>query len=421
MNRCEDVYNFLVHEVTHDKHLHNTRVDKEGNNLLHLAGELAPTDKLNMVKGAALQMQRELQWFQTGKAIYETSPRFIIFSVSDAISLFTSTTSLLMFQSILTSRYAEEDFLYKLPLRLILGLVMLLMSVATMMIAFNATLYILFGQEKSWILIPAAAITCLPIASFMRMQLPLLFDLISSTYGNGIFANLESCLTSATPSGLKSLREKELAILRGEGVSDKPREKKDRIYDYEVYNDLGDLDRDPNLARPVLGNKDYPHPRHCKTSRPPTKSVLKAAIPSPETTMIDKNLGFPYFTAIDSLFNEGVNLPPIKSDRFLKKVSSLTSATPSGLKSLREKELAILLGEGVSDKPREKKDRIYDYDVYNDLGDPDKDPDLARLVLGNKDYLHPRRYKTSRPPTKLDPLPESRSSDVYVPRDEAFS
>ncbi|KAI3827109.1 hypothetical protein L1987_01173 [Smallanthus sonchifolius] len=211
----------------------------------------------------------------------------------------------------------------------------------------------------------------------------------------------ESCLTSATPSGLKSLREKELAILRGEGVSDKPREKKDRIYDYEVYNDLDDLDGDPNLARPVLGNKDYPHPRHYKTSRPPTKSVLKAAIPSPETTMIDKNLGFPYFTAIDSLFNEGVNLSPIKSDGFLKKVSSLTSATPSGLKSLREKELAILLGEGVSDKPREKKDRIYDYDVYNDLGDPDKDPDLARLVLGNKDYLHPRRYKTSRPPTKL--------------------
>ncbi|KAI3827107.1 hypothetical protein L1987_01171 [Smallanthus sonchifolius] len=164
--------------VTHDKHLHNTRVDKEGNNLLHLAGELAPTDKLNMVKGAALQMQRELQWFQS---------RCIIFSVSDAISLFTSTTSLLMFLSILTSRYAEEDFLNKLPLRLILGLVMLLMSVATMMIAFNATLYILFGQEKSWILIPTAAITCLPVASFMRMQLPLLFDLISSTYGNGIF------------------------------------------------------------------------------------------------------------------------------------------------------------------------------------------------------------------------------------------
>ncbi|KAI3822934.1 hypothetical protein L1987_10535 [Smallanthus sonchifolius] len=45
--------------------------------------------------------------------------------------------------------------------------------------------------------------------------------------------NSVSCLPSAAPSGLKSLREKELAILRGEGVSDKPREKKDRIYDYD--------------------------------------------------------------------------------------------------------------------------------------------------------------------------------------------
>ncbi|KAI3823229.1 hypothetical protein L1987_04662 [Smallanthus sonchifolius] len=145
----------------------------------------------------------------------------------------------------------------------------------------------------------------------------------------------------------------------GEGVSDKPREKKDRIYDYDVYNDLGDPDKDPDLALPVLDNKDYPHPRRCKTSQPPTKSdplsesrsidvymprdevfsevknltfnvktvysVLKAVIPSLETMMIDKNLGFPYFIAIDSLFNEGVNLPRIESDGFLKKKLSMDS------------------------------------------------------------------------------------------------
>ncbi|KAI3683778.1 hypothetical protein L1987_84293 [Smallanthus sonchifolius] len=85
------------------------------------------------------------------------------------------------------ARYAEEDFLYKLPKRLILGLVMLFMSVTTMMIAFSATLYIMFGQEKSWIMIPIATLTCLPIASFVTLQLPLLVDLISSTYGPGIF------------------------------------------------------------------------------------------------------------------------------------------------------------------------------------------------------------------------------------------
>ncbi|KAA8544476.1 hypothetical protein F0562_022484 [Nyssa sinensis] len=38
--------------------------DTAGNNILHLAGRLAPLHKLNIVSGAALQMQRELQWFK---------------------------------------------------------------------------------------------------------------------------------------------------------------------------------------------------------------------------------------------------------------------------------------------------------------------------------------------------------------------
>lgn len=260
INRCEKVYNFLVHhEVVIDKHLHKVRIDKDGNNLLHLAGQLAPIGKLNLVSGAALQMQRELQWFEevkkfvlhrhnrnknknqetpimvfrrehknlrkegeewmkktadsytitaaliitivfaaaitvpggnddnTGKAFFANKSSFIIFAVSDTISLFASTTSLLLFLSILTARYREEDFLSRLPKRLILGLAMLFLSVTSMMVAFSATLYIMFGQEKKWILIPIAALTCLPIASFVTLQLPLLVDLISSTYGHGIF------------------------------------------------------------------------------------------------------------------------------------------------------------------------------------------------------------------------------------------
>ena len=123
----------------------------------------------------------------TGKPIYETKASLIIFAISDAISLFTATTSLLLFLSILTARYADEDFLYKLPKRLIYGLVMLFVSVTSMMIAFSAALYIMFGQGKAWILIPIAALACLPIASFVTLQFPLLFELISSTYGHGIF------------------------------------------------------------------------------------------------------------------------------------------------------------------------------------------------------------------------------------------
>lgn len=40
------------------------------------------------------------------------------------------------------------------------------------------------------------------------------------------------------------------------------------------------------------------------------RSVLKAVIPSLETSVIDPDLRFPYFTRIDSLYNEGVALPP---------------------------------------------------------------------------------------------------------------
>lgn len=49
-------------------------------------------------------------------------------------------------------------------------------------------------------------------------------------------------------------------------------------------------------------------------------SVLHALAPSLGTVMVDKNLGFKYFTAIDSLFSEGVDLPPIGNQGFLRTI-----------------------------------------------------------------------------------------------------
>lgn len=79
----------------------------------------------------------------------------------------------------------------------------------------------------------------------------------------------QSYLPSATPSGLKKLRELELQYLRGNGEGE--RETSDRIYDYDTYNDLGDPDSDDGLARPVLGGKEHPYPRRCRTGRPRTE------------------------------------------------------------------------------------------------------------------------------------------------------
>ncbi|KAK6252356.1 hypothetical protein QUC31_014076 [Theobroma cacao] len=99
----------------------------------------------------------------------------------------------------------------------------------------------------------------------------------------------------------------------------------------------------------------------------------------------------------------------------------LPSQTPPGLKDLRREDLLSVRGNGKCE--RKAHDRIYDYDVYNDLGNPDKDEDLARPVLGGEERPYPRRCRSGRPPTKTDPLCESRIEKphpVYVPRDEAF-
>ncbi|XVE60069.1 hypothetical protein DITRI_Ditri05aG0096900 [Diplodiscus trichospermus] len=169
---------------------------------------------------------------------------------------------------------------------------------------------------------------------------------VHSKYDNPqkrIFFTDKSYLPSQTPSGLKRLRKEELEALRGNGQGE--RKSFERIYDYDVYNDLGDPDSDLSKKRPVLGgSKDLPYPRRCRTGRPrcdsdpdsekrsnlfyvprdecfsevkqltfsakTVYSVFHAIIPSLQTAIVDSDLGFPYFTAIDQLFNEGIDLPP---------------------------------------------------------------------------------------------------------------
>eukprot|EP01018_Ginkgo_biloba_P032518 Gb_27755 [translate_table: standard] len=113
-----------------------------------------------------------------------------------------------------------------------------------------------------------------------------------------------------------------------------------------------------------------------------------------------------------------------QSDRlFFSNKSYLPADTPPALLKLRQHELESLRGNGRGE--REEWDRAYDYDFYNDLGEPDKDEKLSRPVLGgSKDFPYPRRCRTGRPPTKTDPATESRlpsiSLNIFVPRDERF-
>ncbi|GKV35985.1 hypothetical protein SLEP1_g44172 [Rubroshorea leprosula] len=237
-------------------HLLALGIDDDGNNALHIAARLGPESYLALFSGAALQMQKELQWFKefesivpeckgwvnhngetpwqvftrdhmnllkegeawmkqtaqsyiivgsliittvfaaafsipgsnngNGFPIFSHKRLFLTYITSDAISLFAASTSVLTFLGILTSRYTEEDFLKPLPTMLVIGILTLLISVATMSVAFCATVSIML-QEKWWVVISLVLVASIPVVVFLSWQSRLLFEILVSTYGPGIF------------------------------------------------------------------------------------------------------------------------------------------------------------------------------------------------------------------------------------------
>ncbi|KAK9062085.1 hypothetical protein SSX86_019270 [Deinandra increscens subsp. villosa] len=119
-----------------------------------------------------------------GNPIFYRKKMFVVFVVADAISLFLSSTSILTFLSILTSRYAERDFVKSLPLKLMLGLVTLFLSITTMMITFSVSFFILYHKEMKWIPIFIGVFAIAPVLLYVVLQSHILIDVIRSTYGS---------------------------------------------------------------------------------------------------------------------------------------------------------------------------------------------------------------------------------------------
>ncbi|KDP33084.1 hypothetical protein JCGZ_13657 [Jatropha curcas] len=123
---------------------------------------------------------------ETGVPIFSQRIEFTIFIISDIISLFASSTSVLMFLGVLTSRYSEVDFLKSLPTKLIIGLSALFLSIATMMAAFCSILMIVLKGELNLVL-PITLLASIPVILFIFLQFPLLVEIFVSTYGLGVF------------------------------------------------------------------------------------------------------------------------------------------------------------------------------------------------------------------------------------------
>ncbi|KAG7946504.1 hypothetical protein I3843_14G042600 [Carya illinoinensis] len=218
-------------------------IDNSKNTMLHLAGMLPKYSPIDHIKGgAALQMQREEmlnkdgltarqlftrdhqemrkegeRWMKdiatsctvvgaliitimfavaftipggndqnTGLPILMHDKLFTLFILTDSVSLFASSTSVLIFSGIFISDYAEEDFLKSLPKKIIIGLFALFISLVTMMIAFTSALTLML-HEKYWIVFPIIFLAGVPIIIFEMMQFSFLFYMLFSTYGPSIF------------------------------------------------------------------------------------------------------------------------------------------------------------------------------------------------------------------------------------------
>ncbi|KAI7738359.1 hypothetical protein M8C21_008422 [Ambrosia artemisiifolia] len=117
-----------------------------------------------------------------GIPVFHSKATFMVFVVADAISLFLSCASILIFLSILTSRYAEDDFLDSVPKKLISGLLTLFMSITTMTIAFGVSFFVLYHKGLLWMPILICAFGLLPVLLYIWLQYRLFADVIRSTY-----------------------------------------------------------------------------------------------------------------------------------------------------------------------------------------------------------------------------------------------
>ena len=121
---------------------------------------------------------------ESGLPMFLNVKVFMLFIISDALSLLFASISLLMFLSFTSSSYKAKDFLQSLPKKMMIGISSLIISIATMMITFFASLFII-PKGKSMI-IPVIGLARVLVALFAWMQLRLLIEMIKLTYVPGI-------------------------------------------------------------------------------------------------------------------------------------------------------------------------------------------------------------------------------------------
>ncbi|CAA2967260.1 Hypothetical predicted protein [Olea europaea subsp. europaea] len=118
-----------------------------------------------------------------GAPIFLNDGWFTVFVTFDAVAMFTSTASILTFLSLFTAQYREDDFLFSLPTKLMVGLVTLFASIVCMVITFSTTFFLVYKEEKHGTLPKVvAALSLLPIILYAVLNCRLWIAIIHSTF-----------------------------------------------------------------------------------------------------------------------------------------------------------------------------------------------------------------------------------------------
>jgi len=114
---------------------------------------------------------------ESGIPLLLKKPAFKLYAVASLVALCSSVTALILFLSILTSRFEEKDFVIDLPRKLLVGLTTLFTSIASVLVSFCAGHFFIVEAQMRFAVYPIYAATCLPVSFFALVQLPLYFDL----------------------------------------------------------------------------------------------------------------------------------------------------------------------------------------------------------------------------------------------------
>ncbi|KAG5545372.1 hypothetical protein RHGRI_017747 [Rhododendron griersonianum] len=116
----------------------------------------------------------------TGLPILLNQPFFVVFTMTDVLSLTFALTSVIIFLRILTSPFRLNDFKQSLPQILMLGVTFLILSVSMMMFAFAATVILMIHTRGQWTKIALYTASFLPVSIFALSYLPLYLSLMKT-------------------------------------------------------------------------------------------------------------------------------------------------------------------------------------------------------------------------------------------------